>query len=176
MKMQITRRDTGVTIYEAEAATILELLNLAVKDSVNLYRASLNGASLNRASLNGASLNGANLNRANLDGASLNRANLDGASLDGASLNGATIIETGETWKQYLSEIVPALLIAGGRALADVLTREHWDCHSWENCPMAAAFSTKSVSGVPLLLKPRADQFIRYFDSKLIPLEAVGKK
>jgi hypothetical protein len=161
MKMQITRRDTGVTIYEAEAATILELLNLAVKDSVNLYRANLNGA---------------NLNRANLDGASLDGASLNGANLDGASLNGATIIETGETWKQYLSEIVPALLIAGGRALADVLTREHWDCHSWENCPMAAAFSTKSVSGVPLLLKPRADQFIRYFDSKLIPLEAVGKK
>ena len=41
---------------------------------------------------------------------------------------------------------------------------------------MAAAFATQKISGVPLLLKPRAEQFIRYFDAKLIPLEAVGKK
>ena len=41
---------------------------------------------------------------------------------------------------------------------------------------MAAAFGTKDIGGVPLLLKPRAEQFIRYFDARLIPLESVGKK
>ena len=106
---------------------------------------------------------------ARLEGANLNRANLEGAIL-----NSASVIETGETWAAYLSEVLPELLTAGGRALTDVLSPIHWNCHSWDNCPMAAAFATKGISGVPSLLKPRAEQFIRYFDAKLIPLESVG--
>ena len=152
--MKIANRFSGETIYEAEAPNILELLYLAVKDSANLE--------------------GANLNRANLEGAYLNRANLDWANLEGAILNSASVIETGETWAAYLSEVLPELLTAGGRALTDVLSPIHWNCHSWDNCPMAAAFATKGISGVPSLLKPRAEQFIRYFDAKLIPLESVG--
>jgi hypothetical protein len=33
---------------------------------------------------------------------------------------------------------VEQVLIAGGKALADVLSPQHWNCHSWNNCPMAA--------------------------------------
>ena len=146
----------------------------------NLFRANLDGAHLDGANLRGANLYGANLRGANLDGANLVGASLDGANLRGANLRGAnldgdTTIETGEAWKKYLEEVVPALLTAGGRALTDVLTPQHWDCHSWDNCPMAAAFQTDGIQGVPILLKPRAEQFIRYFDAKLIPLDAVGK-
>jgi hypothetical protein len=149
-KMQITRWDTSAVIYEADAASILELVSFAVRDSVSLYRASLV--------------------RASLDGASL-----VGASLDGARLDGATVLETGENWNTYLCEVVPALLTAGGKTLAEVLTPQHWDCHSWKNCPIAAAFSANGIGGVSALLRPRAEQFIRYFDAKLIPLELVGK-
>ena len=97
----------------------------------------------------------------------LARAYLAGADLAGADLAGATI-ETGEKWEQYLREVVPELLKAGGKPLASFA--EAWDCHSWTNCPMAHAFDTHDLSGVPILLRPRAEQFIRYFDSKLIPL------
>ena len=146
----------------------------------NLEGAYLNGAYLNGAYLKGAYLYGANLEGAylygaNLEGANLKGANLKGANLKGANLKGDTTIETGETWNQYLVEVLPALLTAGGRPISDVLMLQHWTCHSWENCPIAAAFQADGLSGVPMLLRPRAEQFIRFFDAKLIPLEVVGK-
>lgn len=114
------------------------------------------------------------LEQAVKDGFYLDGAILEGANLEGANLSDKTIIETRETWKQYLAEVVPALLTAGGRELKQVLKPEHWNCHSWENCPMAVAFNTTGITGIPVLLRPRADQFIRYFDAGVIPLEAVG--
>jgi uncharacterized protein YjbI with pentapeptide repeats len=143
-------------------------------------RADLSGADLSGADLSGADLSGANLSGANLYGADLYGANLSGANLYGANLSGANLyganrkmdpttrIETGETWKQYVEEVVPAFLRAGGRTLAEVVG-EGWECHSWDNCPTAVAFSCHNLSGVPLLLRPRAEQFIRYFDARLIP-------
>ena len=155
MKLQI-KTTFGVVRYEAEAGSIGELLALAIKD--------------------GANLGGANLRGANLDGAYLDGAYLRGADLGGAYLGGATVIETGETWAEYISTVVPALLIAGGRALVEVATPEHWHCHSWSNCPMAAAFRSTGLDGVPILLRPRAEQFIRYFDAKLLPLDLFTKE
>lgn len=77
-------------------------------------------------------------------------------------------IETGETWKEYKEQVVPALLTAGGKTLQEVVEKG-WNCHSWQNCPMAEAFSTHDLSGVPILLRPRAEQFIKFFDSNLLP-------
>jgi hypothetical protein len=131
--------------------------------------ASLNGASLVRARLDGASLNGASLDGASLDGASLDGASLDGASLDGARLDGARL-DTGETWEEYLSVTVPALCTAGGRTLEEVSAG--WECHSWDNCPMHIAFNGArgdSDPKVPILLRPRVRQFVKLFDSRLIP-------
>ena len=82
-------------------------------------------------------------------------------------MNDATRLPTWETWKEYLTVGVPALLKAGGKSLASF--GEHWSCHDWTNCPMAHAFDTDNLDGVPLLLRPRADQFIQFFDAKLIP-------
>lgn len=135
-------------LYEApQAETVKEAVEQAVADRANL--------------------SGANLVRANLVRANLGDANLIGAHLIGARL------PTGETWAEYLTEVVPALLTAGGKELAAVATKEHWDCHTWSNCPMAAAFGTETLSGVPALLRPRAQQFIQLFDAGLIPLDAV---
>jgi hypothetical protein len=106
------------------------------------------------------------LSRANLSGADLSGVNLSGAHLSGAHLSGA-ILPTGERWESYLSEVVPALLIAGGKTLAG--TREHWECHVWDNCPMPYAFGAHGLKGVPVLLRPRVEQFIQFFDAKLIP-------
>ena len=153
IEIKIKNRWTDAVIYAGEAATIAELLVNAVRDHINLRDAVLSGA--------------------DLSGAVLRDADLSGADLSGASLEKNTIIETGETWGRYLTEVLPALLTAGGRTLAEVLTPQHWDCHSWQNCPMAAAFATHNIDGVPLLLKPRAEQFIRYFDAKLIPIKAI---
>ena len=98
------------------------------------------------------------------------RANLDGANLRGASLDDRTVLSDGVTWRQYLDEIVPALLVAGGRALADVANAEVWNCHSWENCPMHAAFGAERLSGVPALHRWQAARFVQFFDAGLIPL------
>jgi len=147
------------------------------------HQAYLNGTDPNgRANLHGADLRSADLRVANLrvaclEGADLRSADLRGADLEGADLYGAdltwAILPTGEHWERYLSEVVPALLVAGGRALESVACAEHWDCHTWSNCPMSAAFGTDREDGVPLLLRPRVLQFIQFFDSGLIPLAAV---
>ena len=149
------------------------VLSGAVLRGADLSGADLRGADLSHADLRDAVLSGAVLSHADLSHADLRDAVLSGAVLKGASLEKNTIIETGETWGQYLNEVLPALLTAGGRTLTEVLTPQHWDCHSWQNCPMAAAFATHNIDGVPLLLKPRAEQFIRYFDAKLIPIKAL---
>src|SRR6185369_16497809 len=100
MKLQI-KNTLGALLYEAEAASIGDLLALAVRDGANLRGANLRGADLGGANLRGANLSGAdlggaNLGGANLRGADLGGANLYGAYLSGANLSGATIIETGE--------------------------------------------------------------------------------
>ena len=147
----IKRYIDDAVLYEAPTAkTVKQAVEEAVRAGANLY--------------------GANLRSAYLDGAYLGGANLGGARLDGA-----TRLTTGETWDEYLRETLPALLTAGGRALAEVATAEHWDCHNWGNCPMHAAFGATGISGVPILLRPRAEQFIQFFDAKLIPLDAVLK-
>ena len=94
------------------------------------------------------------------------RANLAGANLDGARLVRANL-DTGELWEEYLTQTVPALLIAGGQPLEACI--DHWQCDSWDNCPMAWAFQVGSIEDVPLLYRPRARQFIQLFDAKLIP-------
>src|SRR5262249_49372931 len=58
---------------------------------------------------------------------------------------------------------------AAGKTLEQVLKTGCWDCHEWTNCPMAEAFGVHDLSGVPLLLRPRADQFVQLFDAGLIP-------
>lgn len=92
-----------------------------------------------------------------------------GANLRGADLHGAENVRlpTGETWHEYLTETVPALLTAGGKSLESFA--EHFVCHSWDNCPMAHAFDAHGINGVPVLLRPRAEQFIQFFDAGQIP-------
>jgi hypothetical protein len=145
----------------------------------NLRGADLRGANLGDANLRGADLRGADLRGANLRGADLRGANLGDANLRGADLRGADLrdadlrdaknlrLPTGETWEEYLTETVPALLTAGGKPLESFT--EHFVCHSWDNCPMAHAFDAHGVEGVPVLLRPRAEQFIQFFDAKQIP-------
>ena len=139
----------------------------AYLQGANLQDANLQGAYLRGANLRGANLRGANLQDAYLQGANLRGANLQGAYLRGANLQGANL-PTGETWEQYLGEVVPALCTAGGVSLEEVTA--HWSCHTWSNCPMAAAFRTTDIDGVPVLLRPRAEQFIHFFDNNLIEM------
>src|SRR5882757_2856144 len=121
-----------------------------------------------------ANLRSANLSSANLSSANLSSADLSYANLSYANLDDSTPIDTGETWKEYKEQTVPALLIAGGKALRDVI-EQSWDCHSWENCPMAVAFDVHKVEDVPILYRPRAEQFIRYFDAKMLKKEEILK-
>ena len=73
-------------IIERDVSTIKELVEIAVKEKISLYRANLEGADLI-----GADLRGANLCKANLIGANLIGADLEGANLCRANLIGADL-------------------------------------------------------------------------------------
>lgn len=93
---------------------------------------------------------------------------LSSADLSFANLRSADF-STGETFEWYLSEVVPALLTAGGKSLDDIAVSGAWDCHDWSNCPMHVAFGIAAESDGPPLLVPRIRQFVQMFDAKLIP-------
>ncbi len=141
-----------------------------------LRGADLSGADLRSADLSSAALRGADLRGADLSSADLRSADLRGAALSGADLSGAWLSD-GVRWDEYLSDLVPALLVAGGRTLAEVATPEHWDCHSWNGdtvgCPMAVAFGARGLSDIPALYRGQAERFIQLFDARLIPLPTV---
>ncbi len=112
---------------------------------------------------------------AGVRGADLWSANLRGADLRGANLRDAknadsVRLDTGETLREYIDTVLPALLTAGGKRVEDVAAA--WECHTWENCPMAVAFGVTSEEQVPALYRPRARQFVQLFDANLLPKPA----
>lgn len=132
--------------------------------------ADLHFADLHGADLRGAYLRGANLRWANLRGANLRGADLSEADLNEANLNDDTILPTGETYKVYLAEVVPQLLLAGERGVEAI---RKWGGHEWTDCPMHIAFDITSPAQAPALLRPRIEQFVQLYDAGLIPQPAV---
>ena len=114
---------------------------------------------------------GVNLVDANLDGA-----NLDGANLTRANLYENTTMPYGEKWSEYVSNVVPALLTAGGKSLSEVISTGCWECHEWANCPMHVAFGIDHESEAPVLLRPRVREFIQLFDAKLITCPVITEE
>ena len=172
-KVLDAHREWMASGYAKGARADLSGANLsgAYLSGANLRSAYLSGAYLSGANLSGADLSGAYLSGAYLSGANLSGANLSGANLSGADLSGAVMPE-GYKWETYLVEVVPALCTAGGKALATVAAA--WNCHSWDNCPMAVAFDVHDMSKIPPLYRAEAERFVRLFDCGLIPQPAVA--
>ena len=195
MKFEIKNRFTGAVQFSCELSAEFDgkeysiQLGAAVKSALsssadlsyaNLRYANLSSADLRYANLRHADLSSANLSSADLSYANLRSANLRYADLSSADLSSANLsyanlklddgtrLPTGETWKEYREQVVPALLTAGGKELAAVVA-ESWECHSWENCPMAVAFGVHNLDKIPVLYRPRAEQFIQFFDAKMLP-------
>ena len=138
----------------------------AYLSGANLRDANLSDANLSGANLRYASLSGANLRGADLGGANLGDANLRGANLRDANLSDAIVTADGQTLTKYM-EWLPTLLTAGGKTVAEVA--EHWDCHTWSNCPMHAAFGANDIHGVPEEWRDDAQVFITLFDAWALP-------
>jgi uncharacterized protein YjbI with pentapeptide repeats len=150
--------------------------------AANLRNANLSSSSLARANLEASNLSYADLSYADLSDASLSYSNLSYANLRGASLRGASLhladlkganlgracLPDGYSFETYLEEIVPALLAAGGRN-PDTFISTAWECHTWQNCPMAEAFGVDSLDKIPLLYRREAEFFVQLFDAGLIP-------
>ena len=134
----------------------------------NLSYADLCGANLSRAYLSGADLSGADLSYADLRYANLSGANLSYANLSGAKEMDSAIMPGGFTFAVYKSDLVPALLAAGGRDPKEVAAKS-WTCHEWTNCPMAEAFGVHSMADIPPLYREQAQLFVQLFDANLIP-------
>ena len=90
--------------------------------------------------LSGANLQGAYLSGANLQGAYLYGANLYRANLHGAKFDEKTVLDTGETWGEYLREVAPVLQV--------MLALDN---------------------AISLLLRPRYNQFMYFKEAGLIP-------
>jgi hypothetical protein len=133
----------------------------------------LQGADLRWADLRCADLRYADLRRSDLQYADLRRANLQDAKLQGAILQDAklqgAILPHGETWEEYISTIVPTLLTYGGKTIEQIIDSGCWNCHGWDNCPMHVALDINSVKEAPLLIRKRVEEFVKFFDSGLIP-------
>jgi hypothetical protein len=105
-------------------------------------------------------------------------ANLSGANLRDANLSGAKDVPDftmpdGLLFSEYLRDVVPALLTAGGKTIKEIINGGAWDCHSWDNCPMAMAFGVHRVEDVPPLYRARAQEFVRFFDARMIPAPVI---
>ena len=173
---------TGADLADADLArAYLARADLARADLTGAYLAGayLTGADLTGAYLAGAYLADADLAGANLAGAYLAGAYLAGAYLAGANLAGADFTRAenvgdftmadGLKFSEYLRDVVPALLTAGGKTVEDVVSSGAWDCHSWDNCPMAVAFDIGTSDKAPPLLRARVREFVQFFDAGLIP-------
>ena len=141
--IKILQRWDGSTLFEVEAVDIRDAVEQAVKAGADLRWADLTSAKLRSADLRSADLRSAKNVR----------------------------LPTGETLEEYFAVTVPALLTAAGKSLESFET--HWECHSWSNCPMAHAFDARDLVDVPMLLRPRAEQFIALFDAKQIPWSVI---
>ena len=152
-------RDADLSAADLRGANLrdADLSSAGLRDA-DLSAADLRDANLSAADLGGADLRDADLRDANLRGADLRDANLGGANLGGAWLS------TGERWRDYIGKVVPALIAAGGHPVPE----EAWECHTWENCPMAHAFGVQSLDDIPVLFKPRVEQFVQLHDARLL--------
>ena len=68
---------------------------------------------------------------------------------------------------EYITNDLDAVLRAGGR-YEEAIKPQHWECHSWENCPMAVAFGARSLNAIPAEWREKAQMFVRLFDCGLI--------
>ncbi len=87
----IKRWDNNKIIYNCKAQNILEAVERAVKEEVNLSYADLRSADLHSANLSSADLRSANLSSADLRAADLRAANLRSADLHSADLHYADL-------------------------------------------------------------------------------------
>lgn len=143
----------------------------------DLRRCDLHGVDFQDADLQGALfrdsvLRGADFRRSNLDDVDLQGADLQGADFQGAKNVETIILDTNGTMHDYIEQIMPALLVAGGKTIEEVAAG--WDCHDWGNCPMSIAFSVHRLDDVPILFRLRARQFVDLFDARLLPRPTVA--
>jgi len=182
----VSRWDSDKILFEGEFETLANALVEAASKRADLQGADLQGAYLRGAYLQGADLRGVDLRGADLRGVDLQGADLRGADLQGADLQGAdlrgvdlrgvdasndTVVTTnGETLGQWKAEVLPALLAAAPH----VISAKAWDCHSWDNCPMAEAFGIKATADAPPLLRGRVAEFVWLYDAGLLKSPVIG--
>ena len=139
----------------------------------NLSWANLSGTDLSLANLREADLRSTNLIGADLTGANLIKAYLTDADFSGANLT-TTILPNGQIYEEYLKTL-PELFTATGRKFEEIVTKDHWNCHQWNNCPMAAVFEVCSLQDIPAIWQEKAQDFITYFDARMLPFEIMRK-
>lgn len=89
--MKLKRWDSDIAIFEADVSSLKELLELALKTGISLYRVNLRGADLRSTNLIGANLKNADLSSADLRYADLRYADLSYADLKNTDLRAVNL-------------------------------------------------------------------------------------
>ena len=110
---EIKSRWDGTVLFTSTAATLAEVVKLAIQVRANLSGANLSGANLSGADLSGANLSGANLYGADLSGADLSGAYLSGAKNAALAIAQTRILPEGQLigWKSCESGVIVKLSI-----------------------------------------------------------------
>ena len=77
--------------------------------------------------------------------------------------SGCTALTAWYTQKRMIS-----FLTGGGKSIEECCGDEHWQCHSWDNCPTRAAYGVSSIGQLPGKWRSEAAIFIGLFDAGLL--------
>ena len=88
---QIKNRYTGAVIFETEAESLKEAVEMAIASYSNLSGSNLRGSDLRGSNLRGSDLRGSNLSGSDLRGSNLRYSNLSGSNLRGSDLSGSNL-------------------------------------------------------------------------------------
>lgn len=154
-------------------------------ESVNFREARLDAVNFSTSNVRNADFRGANLSGshfmlADLSGANLERSAYWYADMRLATLSDETVLPNGITYGEFVHDVVPVLLTAGGRSIEELTTPDIWttDHRTWgaqikwrrDNCiPIATAFGVDEVSEIPALYRPMSRLFIYLFNNEQIP-------
>jgi uncharacterized protein YjbI with pentapeptide repeats len=115
MIFQIKTYTNGMVLFSIDTDTLLDALQTAVAQGVNLNDAELSNQNFAGANLAGALLRDADLRNTNFNGANLMNSDLQGANLDYAQMIGTNLQNANLTGAKTQSMVTQPATVSGGQ-------------------------------------------------------------
>lgn len=115
MLFQIKSYVNGGVLFSMDTDTLLDALQTAVSQRVNLNEAQLSNQNFSGANLAGAYLRDADLQNTNFNGANLMNSDLQGANMDYAQMIGTNLQNANLTGAKTQSMVTQPAIVSGGQ-------------------------------------------------------------